>query len=50
MEHYGKMKIREDIEIELNKNNLNRDEGLKMSEAWKPILHNLKSNNNSPNT
>jgi hypothetical protein len=48
-EHYGKRKIREAIEIELNPNNLNRDEGLKISEAWKPVLHNLQVNNNTPN-
>jgi hypothetical protein len=50
MEHYGKRKIREAIEIELERNNLNRDEGLKISEAWKPILHNLMRNNNNNNS
>jgi hypothetical protein len=37
------------LEIELNRNNLKKDEGLKISEEWKPILHNLMNNNNDPN-
>jgi hypothetical protein len=48
MEHYGKRKVREVIGIEINRNNLNRDEGLKISKYWKPILHNIKINNNTP--
>jgi hypothetical protein len=30
MDHYGKRKIWEAMEIEINENNLNKDEGLKL--------------------
>jgi hypothetical protein len=49
MDHYGKIKIREAMEIKLNENNLNKDEGLKLIKTWKPILQKLKINNNKPN-
>jgi hypothetical protein len=42
MDHYGKRKIWEAMEIELNENNLNRDDGLKLSKTWKPVLQKLK--------
>ena len=43
MDHYGKIKVMESLEIELNTNNLNRDKGWKLSESWKPLLHMLKN-------
>ena len=42
VDHYGKRKVMESLEIELNPNNLNRDEGWKLSEIWKPLLHTLE--------
>ena len=44
-DHYLKRKINEAIEIEKRKNNLNRDDGLKLSNTWKPLLETLKANN-----
>jgi hypothetical protein len=45
--HYGKRKIMEDLEIELHPNNVNKDEGWKLNENRKPIIHLLKNNQNS---
>ena len=42
--HYYKRKIREVLEIEKHVNNLNQDDGLKLKEAWKPVLHAMKIN------
>ena len=41
-EHCLKRKIKEAIEIEKRKNNFNRDDGLKLSNTWKPLLEKLK--------
>ena len=38
-----KRKIREKIEINLNNNCLNRDDGAKISDFWKPLLHSLQN-------
>lgn len=42
-DHHLKRKIKEAIEIEKRKNNLNRDDGLKLSNTWKPLLEILKN-------
>ena len=44
-EHYKRRKIREAIEIEKFPLNLNRDDGLKLNECWRPIIRLLKDTN-----
>ena len=40
-----KQKIKEKIEINLSNNCLNRDDGAKLSDSWKPLLHSLQLKN-----
>ena len=48
-DHYSRRKIREAIEIEKFPLNLNRDDGLKLNECWRPIIRHLKNNNTHKN-
>ena len=41
-EHYAKQKVREAIEIVKNRHTLNKDDGLKLSNTWMPMLSQLK--------
>jgi hypothetical protein len=42
LDNYGKRKVMEALEIMLNPNNLNRDDGWKLSECWIPMLVDLR--------
>jgi hypothetical protein len=39
--------IRETTEIELHSNNMNRENGLCLSQSWKPLIHSLKEQETS---
>jgi hypothetical protein len=47
MNHYGKRKVHEALEIELNATNINIDEGFKIKEAWRPVIQRIKEEDNS---
>ena len=42
--------IRGAIEIEMHRNNMNRDGGFNLSKPWKPLLHKLKGKRQPSNT
>ena len=41
-EQYNRRRMREALEIEKRNNMLNRDEGLKLSDTWKPVINLVK--------
>jgi len=41
-DHYLKRRVKESIEIEKTSNNMNRDDGLKLSNTWKPLINKIK--------
>ena len=43
-EHYNKRRILEAVEIEKHPNNFNRDDGLVLSDLWKPLIRKLRNN------
>ena len=45
-DHYNKTPIREAIQIEKHSQNLNRDDGLDLSNSWKPLIQTLRKNEN----
>ena len=45
-EHYTKQRIREAIEIEKRNNTLNRDDDLKLSSSWKPVINKIERSQN----
>jgi hypothetical protein len=47
---YRERLIREAIEIQLHPNNINREEGLHLSRAWKPLIQKIKDKRRSPDS
>jgi hypothetical protein len=47
---YSDRLIREAIEIQMHPNNMNREDGLVLSAAWKPLLHTLNGKRDKQNT
>ena len=43
-DNYNKRRISEVVEIEKKNNNLNKDDGLKLSNTWKPFINKIKRN------
>ena len=43
-DNYNKRRIREAMEIEKRNNNLNKDDGLKLCNTWKPLINKIKRN------
>ena len=40
-DNYNKRRIREVVEIEKRNNNLNKDDGLNISNTWKPLINKI---------
>jgi hypothetical protein len=40
--------IKEATEIKLHPNNMNRKDGLVLSQSWKPLIHSLKTRRKPP--
>ena len=43
-DNYNKRRIREAVEIDKMNNNLNKDDGLKLSNTWKTLINKIKRN------
>ena len=43
-EHYYKRRVREALEIEKRNKTLNKDDGLKLNELWRPTINQIKRN------
>ena len=48
-DHYYKRRVREALEIEKMDKTLSKDDGLKLSELWKPTINQIKRNHRSKN-
>ena len=46
-ESLTKRKVKEKIEINIALDYLNRDDGTKLNDTWKPLLHDLRINGNN---
>ena len=45
-DHYNRRRIREAIKIEKHPQNINKDDGLDLSNSWKPLIQTLRKNEN----
>ena len=45
-DHSNKRWIKEAIKIEKHPQNLNRDDGMDLSNSWKPLIQTLRKNEN----
>ena len=43
-EHYYKRRVRESLDIEKRDKTLNKDDGLKLNELWRPTINQIKRN------